>query len=257
MLDRFRSAKQREIAALKELAGSGALPQEYSGLRQSFRNTLSKSRQAVIAEYKRASPSKGDINLEAGPEEIAKAYAEAGATAISVLTEEDYFKGDIHFLERMSGPGLPLLRKDFIFDPLQVVQTASTPASAFLLIVRMLDTATLRELIQKGKEYGLEAVVEIFNREDLGKAREAGAEIIQVNNRDLDTLKVDLALSFEMIKEKVPGEFWISASGIEKPEQLEKLLASGFDAALIGSSLMGGGKPGKALKRLMGGAHNG
>ncbi len=237
---------------LEALRAAGKMPEPYSGNRPSFTASLQSGHRApVIAEYKRASPSRGDLNLVTSPAEAAAAYAEAGAGAISVLTEGDYFKGELAFLEQAATAGLPLLRKDFIMHPLQVAQTAATPASALLLIVRMLDAAGLRDLLEKCRDCGLEAVTEVFTSAELAAARKAGATIIQVNNRDLDRLEVDLGVSEKLISEKAAGEFWISASGIETPEQLEHLLASGYDAALVGSSLMRGGDPGSALRRLL------
>ena len=252
MLDCFRKAKATEIAALQALHAAERMPAPYSGPRHSFVASLkSEGRAPLIAEYKRASPSRGELNMRTTPEEAAAAYAAAGAGAISILTEEQYFKGEMAFLERASGAGLPLLRKDFILHPLQVAQTASTPASAMLLIVRMLDEAGLRELLEEARCFGLEAVVEIFDPADLSIARKAGAAIIQVNNRDLDRLAVDLTVSERLIREKEPGEFWITASGIGSPEQLEHLLGAGFDAALVGSSLMQEGDPDQALRSLL------
>lgn len=252
MLERFRKAKAAEAAALEKLLAAGRMPAPCALPRPSFTGSLKTAGRApLIAEYKRASPSRGELNMRTSPEEAAAAYAEAGAGAMSVLTEETYFKGDLSFLERAAGPGLPLLRKDFIIHPLQVDQTAGTPASAMLLIVRMLDEPGLRGLLERSRSFGLEAVVEVFDTADLSVARKAGAEIIQVNNRDLDRLMVDLKVSERLIRKKHGGEFWISASGIDTPEQLESLLASGFDAALVGSSLMRGGDPGQALRALL------
>ncbi|MDR0827655.1 MAG: indole-3-glycerol-phosphate synthase [Desulfovibrio sp.] len=252
MLERFRIAKAAELAALEDLAARGAMPPPRAGGRPPFRASLQDKARPVIAEYKRASPSKGDINLGWTPEDVAAAYAEAGAGALSVLTEETYFKGSPDYLQRMAGPGLPLLRKDFIIHPLQVEQTAATPASALLLIARMLDADMLRLLIRTALNFGLEPVTEIFDLADLDMARKAGATIIQVNNRDLSRLAVDLCVSRTLIVHKAPGEFWISASGIEDRAGLDGLLGLGFDAGLVGSSLMAGQDPGQALAALLG-----
>lgn len=252
MLDRFRKAKQAEIALLRALQRSGTMPAPYQGRRPCFTATLrGRAPRAVIAEYKRASPSRGDINMKLEPEQAADLYAAAGAGALSVLTEERYFKGDTAFLTRMTGPGLPLLRKDFIFDPLQVVFTASTPASALLLIVRMLDDAMLSRLIALCRDFGLAPVVEVFDTADLARARACGADIIQVNNRDLDSLRIDTRTSCGLLPQKAGHEFWITASGIAGPALLHRLLTLGFDAALIGSSLMQGADPGARLRELL------
>ena len=252
MLERFRIAKAAEIAVLTEQAAKGSIPRPFTGIRPSFTGSLSTKRPLpVIAEYKRASPSKGDINLAATPEQVAAAYANAGAGAISALTEETYFKGSMAYLDRMTGPGLPLLRKDFILHPLQVDQTAASPASAVLLIVRMLDDAMLRALLFRCLDLGLEPVTEVFDMTDLRRAQAVAAPIIQVNNRDLDTLAVDLTLSRQLAAFKHEKEFWITASGINNRDELTSLLDMGFDAALIGSSLMQKGDPGQGLAALL------
>ncbi len=252
MLERFRKAKAAEIAALQECAARGAMPRPFAGERPSFTGSLkAKAPPAVIAEYKRASPSRGDINLGLEPEQAAAAYAKAGAGALSVLTEREYFKGNTAYLERMTGPGLPLLRKDFILHPVQVDRTAAGPASAVLLIARMLDDAMLRALLFRCLDLGLTPVTEVFDEKDLRRARSAGAPVIQVNSRDLDTLAVDLALSRRLAAFKQEGEFWIAASGINTRDELLELLDLGYDAALIGSSLMRGGDPGRELAALL------
>jgi indole-3-glycerol phosphate synthase len=151
----------------------------------------------------------------------------------------------------MTGPGLPLLRKDFIFHPLQVEHSAATPASAVLLIARMLTDDALKGLARRCAEFGLTPVTEVFDAQDLKRARAAGAAVIQVNNRDLDTLRVDAKLSRRLVAGKDGGEFWITASGIRAHGDLVAAAAMGFDAALIGTSLMRGGKPGEALAALL------
>ncbi|MDR3073606.1 MAG: indole-3-glycerol-phosphate synthase [Deltaproteobacteria bacterium] len=252
MLERFRKAKEGELAALRERAAKGSLPRPFAGERPSFVGSLkTRAPLAVIAEYKRASPSRGDINLGIEPEQAAAVYTRAGAGALSVLTERDCFKGDMAYLERMAGPGLPLLRKDFILHPLQLDQTAASPASAVLLIARMLDDAMLRVLLFRSLDMGLEPVVEVFDAQDLRRARAAGAPIIQVNNRDLDTLRVSLSLSRRLAAFKRGNEFWITASGIRSREELRGLLDLGYDAALIGSSLMDNSDPGQGLSALL------
>lgn len=256
MLDKFCKAKLPEIAALVERQKLGLMPRPQEGARPGFAAALravpeSSPIPAIIAEYKRASPSCGDINLHVEPAEIAARYAAAGARAISVLTEEDYFKGSIEYLSLVAGAGLPLLRKDFIFHPLQIDATAATRASAVLIIVRMLDDPMLSELMYRCELHGLEAVVEVFDDQDLFRAQEAGAAIIQVNNRDLNTLVVNLDVSRSLIARKRAGELWITASGLSLHEDLEDLRGRGFDAALVGTALMRGGDPGAGLAALI------
>ncbi|MCL1915305.1 MAG: indole-3-glycerol-phosphate synthase [Desulfovibrionaceae bacterium] len=254
MLERFRRAKAPEIASLEKLAAAGKMPPPLSDPRPPFIESLTarSSPLAVIAEYKRASPSEGDINTGLTPEEAAAAYAEGGAGAISVLTESEHFKGNIAYLERMTTPGLPLLRKDFIFHPLQVDESAATPASAVLLIVRLLNDASLRALLRRCENFALAPVVEVFDEQDLKRAKDAGARIIQVNNRDLESMRVDAAVSLRLAAGKGPGEFWISASGVRERGDLMKAAALGFDAALVGTALMRSASPGAALVALLG-----
>lgn len=256
MLERFKAAKRHELRQLEILAGRGALPPAYEGPRPSFRNALalhaaSASGPAIVAEYKRASPSCGAIDLAASPEDVATAYAAAGAQAISVLTEELHFRGELDFIRRMTGAGLPLLRKDFIMHPAQVEATAATPASALLLIVRLTpDVALLRDLREQAEQYGMDAVVEVFNEEELGVARASGARIVQVNARDLDTLKVERAACLRLAALRDPAEVWIAASGISLPEHVAAVHDAGFDAALVGTMLMAHGDPAEALRQL-------
>lgn len=253
MLEKFRNAKHAEIARLKALEASQELPLPYQGPRPSFSDALLTGNPiAVIAEYKRASPSAGDINLGISPSDVAAMYAASGAAAISVLTEETYFKGSLDFLEAMSGQGLPLLRKDFLLHPLQVVATAATKASALLLIVRMLTDAELAEMLRRTYDSGLEAIVEVFDEDDLARAEAADAHIVQVNSRDLDTLTTNLAVAERLAKHKRPGRIWIAASGIKTRADVLHMADLGFDAVLVGTSLMSGDNPGAALARLTG-----
>lgn len=270
MLDRFRIAKQPELDRLRQLAASGGLPAPLpagAGQRPDFlRALLDRAGRpdapvAVIAEYKRASPSRGVIETGVSPEDAATAYATAGATAISVLTEEAYFGGDLAYLGRMAGvapsvPGasrIPLLRKDFIMDPLQVAATAATPAAALLLIVRLTpDARALRALREQAEAHGMHAVVEIFDEADLALARQSGARIIQVNNRDLETLAVDRTACLRLGPLRATGEAWIAASGISEHRHLAEAAHAGYDAALVGTALMEGGDLKGSLMRLLG-----
>ncbi|MBU1003908.1 MAG: indole-3-glycerol-phosphate synthase [Proteobacteria bacterium] len=252
MLRKFADAKRSEVMELLGLDARGEMPAPWTGLRPSFSGALrAKGPGAVIAEYKRASPSKGVINLTLTAADVARGYAAGGAACISVLTEVDHFQGELAYLDQALPAGLPLLRKDFILHPLQVARTAATPASAVLLIARMVETVELSELLNLCDHYDLEAVTEVFDAEDLARAREAGARIIQVNNRDLDSLTISLDVSRGLIGARTPDELWISASGINHGAQIRELASLGFDAVLIGTFLMEGGDPEGALKRLI------
>lgn len=265
LLERFRKAKEAEVEALRALEAQGALPAVYEGQRPDFAMALTRrapgSPLAVVAEYKRASPSRGVICESLDVEDVARQYAAAGASAVSVLTEETFFRGRLEYLARAADPALyngprtPLLRKDFIFDPLQVRATAATPASALLLIVRLTpDAAILRALREQAEGHGIQAVVEIFDAEDLRLARESGARIIQVNARDLESLTIDRDACLRLIQACPPanGELWIAASGMSSAEHLRAAASAGYHAALVGSALMEGGTPGEALAALLG-----
>ncbi|EHJ48291.1 Indole-3-glycerol-phosphate synthase [Solidesulfovibrio carbinoliphilus subsp. oakridgensis] len=253
MLEKFRAAKAPAIKRLKELEAAEKLPMPLTDKRPSFSDALlAHGPIAVIAEYKRASPSAGDINLGLAPEDVAALYAAAGAAAISVLTEETYFKGSLDSLEAISAVGLPMLRKDFLLHPLQVAETAATKASALLLIARMLTDPELSEMLALTYDAGLEAVVEVFDEADLNRAEAAGARIIQVNNRDLDTLETDLAVSRRMVARKRPGRIWISASGITSRADVLGMATLGYNAVLVGTSIMAAPDPGAALAILTG-----
>lgn len=262
-LERFVEAKRDEIVRLERMGAEAFLP--WPGARPSFRRALCAKGEgplAVVAEYKRASPSRGVICESLSPEDAAGQYAEAGASALSVLTEERYFHGAPAYLFRMaesmeaSGAGLPMLRKDFIFHPLQVAATLATPASALLLIVRLIpDVRLLRDLREKAEAGGLDAVVEVFDARDVALARESGADIIQVNARDLVSFRVDRDACLKLAEACPPkgGEIWIAASGIRCRRDLEDAAGAGFKAALVGTALMENGRPGRALRCLLSG----
>lgn len=258
-LERFYTAKQAEVELLRKQAEQGLLPPPLPGKRPDFKAAIQgkcAGPVAVIAEYKRASPSRGVICEHLAVEDAVRQYAEAGASCLSILTEEQYFMGSLDFLQRARSAQstIPLLRKDFIFDMTQIVATAATPASALLLIVRLTpDTLVLRQLREESAKFGMACVVEVFDEEDLRLARESGAEIIQVNARDLQTLKVDRKACLALARTCPPrsGEVWIQASGVGKFSHLVEAKEAGYSAVLVGTSLMEGGTPGRALHSLL------
>lgn len=259
-LKKFCTAKYLEVERLRELQTAKLLPEPFKGTRPSFSAALRPSNglPAVIAEYKRASPSCGVINSVLTPESVARQYCDAGAACLSVLTEEHFFQGELDFIDRMAAlPGMcPLLRKDFIFDPLQIEATAATRASALLLIVALTPSVSLlRHLCSLAEHFGMEAVFEVFDLSELKLAREAGARLIQVNARNLATLQVCRKQALQLAqkhRERGNDELWIAASGISCTAHLQEAAEAGFNAALVGTSLMSGGEPGKALRRLLG-----
>lgn len=258
MIERFRNAKQAEISRLQREAVCGRLPEGWRGQRPSFSTALAAGRRApdlpaVVAEYKRASPSHGVLCQDLSPEEVAAQYAGAGAAALSVLTEETHFQGHLDHVARMTGPGLPVLRKDFLLDPVQIRATAATPAAAVLLIARMLTPQVLAGLHHVAVKVGLEPMVEVHDLADLEAARKLGVRCILVNNRDLESLEVDLGTCLRLAVHKAPEEVWIAASGLSTRPQLVEVASAGYDAVLVGSALMAGCRPGEALAALLAG----
>lgn len=262
MLERFRKAKEREIAALVAAKNSGTWQSPKLIQRPSLAGSLRNAPGiAVIAEFKRASPSRGVIREDLPLEMAVKGYEQGGARALSILTEERFFHGALDFIdqawEALLDQSMPILRKDFIFHPLQIVETARTRAAAVLLIARAIpDVSMLKEFREIARENHLEAVVEVFDKADLELARQSGAEIIQVNARDLATLKVSREGCLDLITANPPlkNEVWIAASGISTAAHLKEAKEAGFKAALIGTSLMEKPHPGKALEELLGNA---
>ena len=207
----------------------------------------------IIAEFKRASPSVGTIRADLSPADVARDYQQGGACAISVLTEEEHFAGSIADLTAVrSSTDLPVLRKDFIVDAIQVYEAAVAGADAILLIVAALDDVSLGELRQVAEdELGLDALVEVHTSDELRRAVNRGAKIIGVNNRDLQTFEVSLNTSERLIAQAPQNSIMISESGLHDPEQLRHLQALGFRGFLIGEGLMRAKNPGIALRDLL------
>jgi indole-3-glycerol phosphate synthase len=218
-----------------------------------FPAALTRPGHNVIAELKPASPSRGVLRDPFDPTALAGSFAAAGAAALSVLTEGQFFRGSLKNLrDARKAVDVPVLRKDFIFDPWQVWETRANDADSFLLIVAALRQQQLLRLIALGRELGMEPLVEVHTGEELSRALAAGAKVIGVNNRSLKTLDVDGEISFQLI-EQIPEEcVAVSESGISTPGELAKLAAAGFDAFLIGTRLMISTDPGAALAELVG-----
>jgi indole-3-glycerol phosphate synthase len=206
---------------------------------------------AVIAEVKRRSPSKGDINLRLDAAEQAAAYAAGGAAAISVLTEPERFGGRAEDLADVcTRVRLPTLRKDFIVDPIQLVETKALGASAALVIVRALDPVKLGELMDVARALGLELLVEVHTEAEAERALAAGARVVGVNNRDLETLQVDPGLALRLIPRLPPDVIAVVESGIVSRVDVERAAAAGADAVLVGSALSGASEPTAAVRLL-------
>jgi indole-3-glycerol phosphate synthase len=241
-LEEILAVKRREIEPLRDQQESfrrqALLRNDFRSLRRVLERRGDKAI-ALIAEIKKASPSAGVIVNSFDPVAIAKNYARVGADAISVLTDEQFFQGRLEYLGAVRDVvEMPLLRKDFILDPVQVPQSAANGADAILLIVAALPPLELKRLMEVAATFQLDALVEVHTMAELDIALEAGAEIIGINNRNLATFAVDLGVT-EQLSEQVPEEVvLVSESGIRTAEDLARVKACGVDAVLIGEALM-------------------
>jgi len=254
VLDRILEARRAEVDHRKRVLPETALKYGVKAAPpvRDFAAALSCDAINVLAELKPASPSRGIIRDPFDAPALGKALEAAGAAALSVLTEGEFFGGSLKNLrDARKEIALPVLRKDFIFDPWQVWESRANDADSFLLIVAALSDAQLRGLIALGRELGMEPLVEVHTHEELDRALGAGARIIGVNNRDLKTLTVRVETSYELI-EQIPEEcLAVAESGLRSHDDLKKLRATGFDAFLIGEHLMLSPDPGAALRALL------
>jgi len=207
----------------------------------------------VIAEVKKASPSKGVIRPDFDPVAIARAYADAGAAAVSVLTDRDYFQGDLAYLDRVrAAVDVPLLRKDFTIDPYHVYEARRHGADAVLLIAAVLDDGELKGLAELAASLGLAALVEVHTEAELERALGCGARLVGINNRDLGTFATTLSTTYRLLKGLPEPVVRVSESGIDSRAQVAELEAAGLDAVLVGESLMRRADVGAALRELLG-----
>lgn len=220
--------------------------------RRDFRAALSSRIPAVIAEIKKASPSKGLLSTDFDPARQARQYQEGGAAALSVLTDQPFFQGSLADLAAArDAVALPVLRKDFTIDERHILEAAAHGADAILLIAAILEEREIRRLRELAAAYQLSALVEVHNEHDLQKAVAAGAEIIGVNNRDLTTFEVTLETSLRLAEHLPPAALKISESGIHTAADVRRLCGAGFSAFLVGEHLMKSGQPAQALRELV------
>lgn len=255
-LDQILLATRARVAQAKASADMKALERfanqhKPRGFASALRER-SKTSAAVIAELKRASPSKGMIRGSFHPAALALELHRAGAAALSVLTEEEFFLGSLDYLVEVSAAvPIPLLRKDFMVDEFQVLEARAHSADAILLIVAALNDQELRSLYQRAKELELDVLCEVHNEQELKRAIDAGCEIIGVNNRNLKTFDVSLATA-EKLAAQIPGSaLKVAESGINSHADIARLRAVGYQAFLVGESLMREDRPGQALGALL------
>jgi indole-3-glycerol phosphate synthase len=242
ILDRIVAYKRQEVAAARQRvppadlqARAGAAPPP-----RDFRAALEAGPGiGVIAEVKKASPSAGVIRADFDPVAVARAYAAGGAACISVLTDGPSFGGSLQDLEHVrAAVELPLLRKDFVLDPYQLLEARAAGADAVLLIAEILDDEALPRLLRQAAELGLQALVELYDRANLPRVLAAGARLVGVNNRDLRTFEVRLEHTLELAREVPPGVCLVSESGIRGGADVQRLRAAGVRAILVGETLM-------------------
>lgn len=257
VLNQILRSKAQEVAAeasrvsLRELSAQiEDLPptRHFSGQLKDF---VSQGRPAVIAEVKKASPSKGLIRADFQPEEIARSYAEGGAACLSVLTDKPFFQGDDQYLAMARNAcALPALRKEFIIDAWQVYQSRVLGADCILLIVAGLGDASLLELAQLGLELGMDVLVEVHDEAELERALQTPAELIGINNRNLKTFETTLETSLALAGQIGDGRLAVSESGIHSADDVRKLQSAGINAFLVGEAFMRAPDPGHQLKMM-------
>ena len=256
VLDRIIEARRTAVSHRKRLIPEPVLRMAVSKAEpaRDFAAALSRDAANVIAELKKASPSRGVLRKDFDPKLLAPQLEQAGAVALSVLTEEEFFQGSLKDLRlARAAVAVPLLRKDFMLEPWQVWEARATGADSFLLIVAALSDATLRDLLRLGRDLGMEPLVEVHTREELARALDAGAHIVGVNNRDLRTMDVRLEISLELVADIPDDCITVSESGVRSAADIAQLRAAGFDAFLIGEHLMTAPDPAAALRALLAG----
>jgi len=252
VLQQIFALKKTELEATKRILPMTALLRSLSVTPPRFLSALKKPGPVVVAEFKRTSPSGGVISANGNVDQIASAYASAGAAALSVLTERRFFGGSEEDLKRAKKAcQLAVLRKDFIFDQYQILEAKSWGADAVLLIAAMLTDAKLSNLLLACRKWALDAVVEVHSKGELERALAFGADIVGVNNRDLKTMRVDVKTSFELAEGMDGHTVFVSESGIESPQVALELFQAGYKGFLIGTHFMRQPDPGKELKKFL------
>jgi len=264
ILDEILAHKRAEVAERRahrpyvdvdtayDTVDTGSVKADRASRPRGFAAALRQPGVSVIAEFKRRSPSGGDLRPDSSVSEIVRSYAANGAAAVSILTDSQYFGGsDSDLTEARSAAALPALRKDFVVDPYQIYEARALGADAVLLIVRALSDAELASLLALTAELRMDALVETHSADEVRRALHAGATLIGVNNRDLDTLQTDVSLA-PRLRPLVPSScVFVAESGVSSPSQIAALSEAGADAVLIGESLLRAPDPGRLLGELV------
>lgn len=253
ILDRKREevSQRKQQASLADLLEQAKAQEPPRGFAAALKRQIDHKRPAVIAEIKKASPSKGLIRPNFDPAAIAASYAEHGATCLSVLTDIDFFQGaDAYLQEARAACQLPVIRKDFMVDPWQIAESRAIGADCVLLIVAALDAGLLRELAAAATEQGLDWLVEVHNRAELDLALELQPELVGINNRDLQSFKTSLNVTYNLLDAIPEGVSVVTESGILVREDVEEMLQHGVYGFLVGESFMRAQDPGAKLQEL-------
>lgn len=252
-LDDLLTSTRRRIEETKRRVTDETLEQRIAsrGRPRDLSVAISQERVTAIAEIKRATPSKGPLALDLDAAVTAAAYARGGAAAISVLTDPDHFRGSLEDLEHASTVGLPTLRKDFVIDPFQIIEGRAAGADSVLLIVRALGPE-LADLVRLTRSLGMEPLVEVHDEPDLERAMDAGARIVGVNHRDLETFELDPERTLKLAPRVPPGVILVALSGVSTRREVEVLEGAGARAVLVGEALVTSPDPAAKLRELLG-----
>ena len=257
ILQRILATKREEVAAaqalrpideLRQMARAASAPRDFVG---AIRARIAQGKPAVIAEVKRASPSKGLLRADYDPAAIARSYAAGGAACLSVLTDRDYFQGDAaHLVAARAACALPVLRKDFVVDPYQVVEARSWGADAVLLIAAALEADAMAAMERAALDLGMSVLVEVHGADELARALRLATPLIGINNRNLRTFETRLEVTLELLRSVPRGRVVVSESGIATAADVGRLRAAGVNAFLVGEAFMRAADPGHALAEL-------
>lgn len=252
-LERAIESAQRRVEDLKRSVTHDFLEQRIASrpAPRGFRRSIEERAPAIVAEIKRASPARGDLNRDLNASTVARLYAEGGACAISVLTEPEFFKGSMDDLESAQAAGLPVLRKDFVVDPIQVMESRAAGADAVLLIARVVER-DLKSLVEAASALGVDPLVEVYDERDCELAAEAGATIVGINHRDLDSLEVDIGRTRRLVTLVPPDATVLALSGVSTRSEFQALIEQGAHAVLVGESVVTADDPVAHLRSLLG-----
>lgn len=242
------AVQQKSLAAVRADAESRVLTRDFEG---AMRSKIAAGQAAVIAEIKKASPSKGVLRADFIPADIAQSYAEYGAACLSVLTDRQFFQGSVDYLKQARAScNLPVLRKDFMIDAYQVYEARAMGADAILLIAACLDDAQMKDMEAVARSLDMAVLVEVHDRAELARALQLKTRLVGINNRNLKTFEVSLQTTLDMLPDVPADRLLVTESGIQTPEDVRRMRDANIHAFLVGEAFMRASEPGLALSRL-------